>query len=101
MLAALDYIEVTASNGLEALDLFYSGPELIDLVVTDLRMPVMDGPETVVRIRRLNPAVPIICMSTYSAQTCPAGVTFLAKPFTIAEVREALESALSSARVAR
>ena len=96
MLAALGYTVVTARNGLDALDLFCWEGEGIDLVVTDLRMPVMDGYEAVEGIRKLNASVPIICMSSHLVKACPAGVTFLPKPFTLAAVRQCVDRALSS-----
>lgn len=94
MLAFLGYAVVTAANGLDAIDLFTSEGEQIHLVVTDLRMPVMDGYEIVDRIRRLKPSAPIVCMSSYATVPCPAGTRFLAKPFSLAAVKECVEEAM-------
>lgn len=95
MLAALGYTVVTAQHGLDAVDVFQSQGEQIDLVVTDLRMPVMDGYQAVELIRKAKPAVRIICMSSYLDQACPAGTTFLAKPFTLAEVQDCVGRVLA------
>ena len=97
MLAVLGYAVVTAANGLDAVDLFSSQPEQIHLVVTDLRMPVMDGYEVVDRIRELKPVARIICMSSYSTAAHPAGTTFLAKPFTLAAVKDCVDRVLRKA----
>jgi CheY-like chemotaxis protein len=94
MLTVLGYAVVTATNGLEALDLFDAQREQIDLVITDLRMPVMDGYETVERIKKVKPAARIICMSSHSAVPCPTGARFLPKPFTLASVEECVGRAI-------
>ena len=96
ILVSLGYAVVTAWNGLDALDRFTSEGEDIDLVITDLRMPVMDGRETMERIRKLNPAARIICMSSDS-ELCPAGTAFLSKPFSLGAVRDSVDRALSGA----
>jgi len=94
ILVTLGYSVVTAQHGLDAVAVFCSEREHIDLVVTDLRMPVMDGYETVDRIRKVQPAARIICMSSNSAQSYPAGTTFLAKPFTVQAVQDCVGKAL-------
>jgi len=57
---------LTARNGLEAVTIFKSYPGSIDLVITDLKMPVMDGYESIRRMRDRRPDVTIICVSGYS-----------------------------------
>lgn len=54
---------VTAGNGKEALAVLASQP--IDLVVTDLKMPEMDGFELVSRMSRLRNSVPVIAMTAF------------------------------------
>ena len=95
ILGALGYGVVTARNGLDALNVFCWEGEEIDLVVTDLRMPVMDGYEAVDRMRKLNPDVRIICMSSDMGRACPAGTTFLPKPFSLAAVRDCVDRVLA------
>jgi len=53
----------TASSGADALEQF--GRHKFDLVVTDFRMPRMDGLELIVRLRKLAPELPIILISGY------------------------------------
>ena len=60
----LDIIPMTASNGLKALDLLQS--EKIDLIITDLMMPEMDGLQLIVESRKLNPRIPIAVISGYA-----------------------------------
>jgi two-component system cell cycle sensor histidine kinase/response regulator CckA len=86
---------LTAANGLEGLAVFRSYTGLIDLVITDIKMPVMDGFELVGRIRESKPNVKIICMSGYADQELPKGVAFLPKPFLPNDVRGFVDRALS------
>jgi len=58
------YIVITASNGREALTYFRS--EHPDLVILDVRMPGMDGIDTMARILSIDRHVPVVLMSAYS-----------------------------------
>ena len=95
MLGSLGYAVVTASHGLEAVHLFESEGGRIDLVMTDLRMPVMDGYEAVTLMRAAKPSVRIICMSSYLTESCPPGAVFLKKPFTLQSVQDCVRRVLS------
>src|SRR5258708_24535669 len=87
---------LSARNGLEAVALFRSYSRSIDLVVTDLKMPVMDGPEAIRLIRKIRPDEPIICVSGYSEEGSPAGTMFLPKPFTYEQFRTRIGEALAA-----
>jgi len=56
-----------AQNGLEAIEIFEQQPN-IDLILMDIRMPVMDGYEAAKRIRLINPNVPIIAQTAFAMQ---------------------------------
>ena len=71
-----------ACDGFQAVALYRSSGDRIDLVITDIAMPVMDGPEAVQLIRAARPGARILCMSGNSGELCPLGVPFLKKPFT-------------------
>jgi two-component system, cell cycle sensor histidine kinase and response regulator CckA len=96
------YTVIEASNGSEALRIYESNPEAIDLVLTDLVMPVMGGHELVERLRAGNPALRVVFMSGYTERTIaddstmPSGTGFVEKPFTVdtlmRRVREVLDS---------
>jgi two-component system cell cycle sensor histidine kinase/response regulator CckA len=90
-----------APNGATALRvLAEAGDGHVGLVLTDLRMPVMDGRQLAAALARLRPSLPIVFMSGFTAQlmdmrlVCP-GLTVLAKPFRnedlLAMVRGQLE----------
>ena len=86
---------IKASNGLEAVAIFRSRPDSIDLVITDLKMPMMDGNEAVRRIRETRPNVAIVCVSGDSERERPAGTRFLSKPFTVGQLRSCVSEALA------
>ena len=98
MLGAMGYDVVTARNGLEALDRFCREGETIHLVITDLRMPVMNGYEAVDGIRKLDAAIPIVCMSSDLPALRPLDTIFLSKPFTMTAIQDCITRALSPAR---
>jgi CheY-like chemotaxis protein/predicted regulator of Ras-like GTPase activity (Roadblock/LC7/MglB family) len=73
----------TATNGNEAVAILES--EKVDLVVTDLRMPEMDGFELMAWLRRSFPHLPVIVMTAYLAESARlgVGVDILEKPFDL------------------
>jgi CheY-like chemotaxis protein len=74
---------VTAANGAEGVAVYRSFTSQIDLVITDISMPVMDGVQEILRIRMTNPNAKIICMTGDSVDRCPEGVVLLNKPFSV------------------
>lgn len=79
------YACFTASSGVEALDIFEN--EFVDLVLTDVKMPGMDGIELLSRIKEINPDAPVIVMTAYGSvekavEAMQEGAyTFITKPF--------------------
>jgi len=57
------YKVLRCANGSEAVDLYRERKEEIQLVLLDLRMPVMTGAEAFIELKRLDPEVPVILMS--------------------------------------
>jgi DNA-binding NtrC family response regulator len=97
----LDGFEVTtAENGQRALELFRS--EVFDLVLSDIRMPGMNGVELFRRIRALKPECPVVLMTAFALEglvedAIHEGVfTVLPKPFDIDHVVGALTRAIRS-----
>ncbi|TWR92916.1 sigma-54-dependent Fis family transcriptional regulator [Pseudomonas saxonica] len=92
-------IEVfTAGNGLQALTLLEQ--ESIDLVISDWRMPGMDGPQLLAEIKLRYPHIPVIVMTAYSTvknavQSMRNGAyDYIAKPFDIDELDITVSKAL-------
>ena len=93
------YAVVTASNGDEALELL-DGGLAVDLLVSDVVMPSMDGPTLVRHARERFPDLPILFMSGYAEEQLRRSidlprVAFLAKPFSIQQLAEAARDAIA------
>jgi CheY-like chemotaxis protein len=80
------YRTVEAAHGGEALEII-EGPEPIDLIVTDVVMPGMDGRELGRRLSQSRPTLPILYMSAYDVNDIfrrgspRTSAPFLQKPF--------------------
>jgi two-component system, cell cycle sensor histidine kinase and response regulator CckA len=68
MLERFGLTVVTATNGLEALDLFRENPDRITCVILDLTMPHMDGEEAFRELRKIRKNVRVIMSSGYNEQ---------------------------------
>ncbi|UZE33683.1 sigma-54 dependent transcriptional regulator [Pseudomonas sp. B21-059] len=88
----------TAGNGLHALKVLEQ--EDIDLVISDWRMPGMDGPQLLAEIKQRYPNLPVIVMTAYSTvknavQSMRNGAyDYIAKPFDIDELDITVSKAL-------
>jgi CheY-like chemotaxis protein len=91
---------MSAQNGEEALKILAS--EQIDLVLTDVEMPVMDGCELAARTREQYPDIKIIVMTGLKCDEVEkrlkdAGISqYIEKPFTVRELTISLESAFKT-----
>jgi two-component system cell cycle sensor histidine kinase/response regulator CckA len=91
-LASRGYTVLEAGNGVEAIEVFIEQKGRVDLVVSDVVMPEMDGPTLLKELRKRNPALKIIFVSGYAeeafAKSLPQGeqFSFLAKPFTLKQL---------------
>jgi two-component system cell cycle sensor histidine kinase/response regulator CckA len=93
------YKVLTANNGEEALEIIDQGEE-IALLVSDVVMPLMDGPTMVREARKTRPDLPILFMSGYAEEQLRksidiANVAFLPKPFSVQDLAEAVRKALA------
>lgn len=96
------YRVITASDGEQALDLVaHQSP---DLVISDVRMPRMDGIGLLTGIRKADPHLPVIMVTAYASmdstiQAMRLGADdYITKPFRIDEIRLVVEKALAKAR---
>lgn len=100
ILAKFGYTVLEAPGGEEALQVAREHAPRIDVVLTDMRMPGMDGPALVSRLVTLLPAVRVVYMSGYTdalltEELKAPGRAFLAKPFTIGQLAETLSRVLA------
>ena len=103
-LVAAGHEVVEASNGIEGIDLFRARPA--DVVVTDLVMPLQEGVETIMQLRKLRRDIPIVAMSggvpnskLYLGIAGRIGAQkILPKPFTPAQLQAAITEALAAVK---
>jgi len=65
ILGSIGYQVLLASNGAEALTIYTEHQDSIDIIVLDMNMPVMDGKDTFLKLKEMNPDVKIIISSGY------------------------------------
>ena len=104
VLAGRGYTVLAAASGAEALAVVETKADVIDLVVTDVVMPGMSGPDLAARLSAIGLDTPVLYMSGYaesdSGGLLPAGAPLLQKPFSpdalARRVRAALDEAAGS-----
>jgi len=93
------YTVLTAENGEAALEILHREGH-VDLMISDVVMPMMDGPTTVREARKTHPDLPILFISGYAEEQLRKTidldrVAFLAKPFSVQSLAEAARDAIS------
>ena len=95
------YKVLEAKNGENALEVMASAGGPLDLVITDVVMPVLDGPELVKRIRETNPTMKVIFISGYAEDSFrekvsqDADIHFLPKPFSLQQLAGKVKEVLA------
>jgi two-component system, cell cycle sensor histidine kinase and response regulator CckA len=101
-LASRGYTVLEAGNGVEAIEVLDERNGQVDLVVTDVVMPEMDGPTLFRVLRERNPEIKIVFVSGYAEDAfekhLPENVkfAFLAKPFTLKQLVEVVKETMTS-----
>lgn len=100
ILAKYGYTVLEAPGGEEALQLARENAHRIDVVLTDVRMPGLDGPSLVRQLAGVLPVLRVVYMSGYTDgrldKELPApGRAFLAKPFTVEQLTRTLADILA------
>jgi len=101
-LASRGYTVLEAGNGVEAIDVLERTDARVDLVVSDVVMPEMDGPTLLRELRSRDPDLKIIFVSGYAEDAfqrhLPAEgqFAFLAKPFTLKQLVAAVKETLAA-----
>jgi len=97
------YDVLEASGGEEALEIVKNRDGVIDLLITDVVMPNMDGPTLVRNVRRLRPGIQVIFMSGYAEEAFRRNdekaetLHFLPKPFGLKQLAAKVKEVLSGA----
>ncbi|MFZ0862651.1 MAG: PAS domain S-box protein [Candidatus Sulfotelmatobacter sp.] len=99
MLEEHGYRVLEAEDGKSALEVIGSGHATIDLILTDVVMKGMNGPELVLRLIESHPAMKVVYMSGYTGelvanQGIDGGIRLLEKPFTRADLLKTIDGAL-------
>jgi two-component system cell cycle sensor histidine kinase/response regulator CckA len=95
------YHVLEAGGGEEALEIVTKGGQEIDLLITDVVMPNMDGPTLVRHVKELKPELAIIFMSGYAEEAFrrneenAADLHFLPKPFGLKQLAAKVKEVLS------
>jgi two-component system, cell cycle sensor histidine kinase and response regulator CckA len=101
-LASRGYTVLEAGNGVEAIDVLEKSGKPVDLVVSDVVMPEMDGPSLARELRSRNPSLKIIFVSGYAEDAFQKNLpehgqfAFLPKPFTLKQLVAAVKETLAA-----
>jgi len=95
------YKVLEASDGLEALDVMKANAGKVDIVVSDVVMPEMDGPTLFKELRKENPSMKVILVSGYPneafrEQLGSDDFAFLPKPFSLPQLAQKVKEELAA-----
>jgi signal transduction histidine kinase/CheY-like chemotaxis protein len=103
ILTRAGYHVLSAANATEATAIFDLHHDALDLLLTDVVMPGMHGPELAARLTEGHPDLPVLFMSGYGDQMPTLAVaapraSFVAKPFTATSLVQTVEGLLAAGR---
>ena len=102
MLEKLGYETLTAINGAEAVEIYKTRGEDIDLVILDMVMPKISGGETFDRLKEINPTINVILCSGYSIDGQATEIlkrgcrAFIQKPFNLKTLSHHIRAVLNN-----
>ena len=105
-LQKLGYSVLLAENGLDAIEIYESNPDQIDLVLLDMIMPKAGGHQTFYKIRAIDPEAKILLSSGFVSEAevhdllQQGACGFLPKPHRLPAVARAIRDVLDSGRIA-
>jgi CheY-like chemotaxis protein len=95
VLEELEFKVLEAAGSEEALARLQDSALHIDLMMTDVGLPGMDGKELAARARALRPELPVLFASGYAENIeVPAGMAVIGKPFSIDQLRDKVRAIL-------
>ncbi len=102
LLVRLGFRVISATNGVETLDLYTEHAGDISLLLMDLNMPRLNGVEAVLRIRHINPKIPVLFMSGYPREQVMERfgqqpyTDFISKPFQSSELLAGIRNVMEA-----
>lgn len=104
MLASFGFDVLEAVNGRDALELYQSNRSAIVMVVTDMGMPVMDGHDFFMALKKINPKLPVIISSGFGDADVNSKLGrediagLISKPYSLDQFRDVLKGVLDGER---
>jgi CheY-like chemotaxis protein len=96
VLEELEFKVLEADGSEQALEFLNDEDQYIDLMMTDVGLPVMDGRELATQARMLRPELPILFASGYAESIdVPEGMHVIGKPFSIDQLRDKVKGMLA------
>jgi CheY-like chemotaxis protein len=96
VLEELEFKVLEADGSEQALEFLNDEDQHIDLMMTDVGLPVMDGRELAVQARMLRPGLPILFASGYAESIeVPPDMHVIGKPFSIEKLRDKVKGILA------
>lgn len=96
VLEDLEYKVLEADGSEKALEFLNDEDQYIDLMMTDVGLPGMDGKELATHARMLRPVLPILFASGYADSIdIPDGMQVIGKPFSIDQLRDKVKGMLA------
>ena len=93
VLEELEYKVLEADSSEQALEFLNDENQNIDLMMTDVGLPGMDGRELATEARLVRPALPILFASGYAESIeVPEGMQVIGKPFSIDQLRDKVKN---------
>ena len=102
ILTEVGYKVLTASTGLEALDMYTKAQDEISLVILDFIMPGMGGKQCLEELLKIDPGVKVLISTGYSAESLPRETTeggavgFIRKPYKMKQMLQVVRNVLDS-----
>lgn len=102
MLEQIGYTIITASNPAQAIKLCQDPVLKIDMVISDVIMPTMNGREMVEQIKSMRPDIKVLFMSGYTSDiiaskgVLESGMNFLMKPFNMTSLNDKIKDVLGA-----
>ena len=100
ILEGKEYAVISASNGVDGIQKYLAHKEEIEIVISDIGMPLMGGEEFFEKLKEIDPLVKMIFMTGYLEEDSKTGILrrgvkrIIHKPFRIEEIVDVIDEVL-------